>query len=304
MPGRTCAAVAIAVAVCGCARALPPEPTSSALYRDLQRLVTLSQTAGWSIDRVELDELLPDALLSVCHVEPARRAALLAWLDARIAELGGPVEDAWRARGRDLRRVEELLETTRVRMLLARTIDVADADCPFWIEPRARFRGRQITDDRWILSFGGGGKGILLRQDGQGDVNFGGAGRLMLGRATGDRWTWLLGFELGASASFPREPGGDRSSLVLGFDAVIPAVARFRQVNSYWELEAGYLMHFTEDDTDVQPGVRLGVSFGGRASRKRWFFPGAVFGVSYERTFDGDLQLLKFGFRAAIDIPL
>jgi hypothetical protein len=55
--------------------------------------------------------------------------------------------------------------------------------------------------------------------------------------------------------------------------------------------------------------MHVGVAFGGRAARRRWFFPGAVFGVSYERTFPREtqgepLQTLKLGFRVVIDINL
>jgi hypothetical protein len=305
-------AIALSLATsAGCARAVPPHSTTAALYRDLQRLVTLTEAGGWEIDRIEVEQLLPDALMSVCSVAPERRAELLAWIDARIEAGGGDVRALYVARGNKLDEVEDELELARVRMVLAASIEAADADCPFWIQHQEPFRGRQISDDRWQLSFGGGGKGIFTVQDGEVDLNFGGAGRLMFGRTFGDRWSVLAGIEGGASASFPRDEGdgGDRGSLVLGFDVAVPVVARYRLVNTYLEGEVGYLQHFTEDDRDGDPGIRVGFSFGGRAARRKAFLPGAVFGVSYERTFpdeDGEpaLHLIKLGFRVAIDVDL
>ncbi len=292
---------------CG-ARTVPADKPTAALYRDLRRLVSLSVTAGWKIDSVEVRSLQPDALMSVCQVEPARRTALLEWLDQRIDKLGGPVEDAWANRGKKLDKVSALLELTRIRMTLEEAVERADEDCPFWLEPKPNFSGRQIADDHWQLSFGGGGKGILVSQGGREDIYFGGAGRFLFGRAIGERWSLLTGLEGGASASFPKDDGGGRSNLVLGVDLVVPAVVRYRLLNSYLEGELGYLTRFTEDDYDAVPGVHVGIAFGGRASRQRWFFPGAVFGIGYERSFPGageaPLQTIKLGFRVAIDIDL
>jgi hypothetical protein len=292
-----------------CVRQLPPEPASAVLYRDLQRLVTVEAAAGWKIDRLEVDSMLPEALMSVCHVPPAQRFALMRWLDGRIAAQGGPVEDAFVHSGGDLDAIADLLETTRIHLTLRRALEVADQDCPFWIVPSDDFGGRQISDDRWQLSFGGGGKGIFVYQDDQADIYFGGAGRLLVGRNLGDRWALYVGAEGGASASFPKDETGDRGALVLGLDLVIPAVVRYRIVNTYLELEAGYLARVTEDDLyDFEDGIHVGVAVGGRATRQRWFFPGAALAVSYERTFpDGEdlqLQTIKVGFRVAIDMDL
>ncbi|RMH39649.1 MAG: hypothetical protein D6689_15940 [Deltaproteobacteria bacterium] len=297
-----------AVACAACAdRAVPHHPTTAALYRDLERLVTLTEAAGWDIDRVEIDQTLPDALLSVCRVPEARRAELLAWLDARVAAQGGDVRAVYVARGRSLDRVRDLLVATRVRMLLRAAMAAAPADCPFWIEPSDRFRGRQISDDRWQLSFGGGGKGIVSHRAGTVDLQFGGAGRVLFGRAIGSRYTLLAGLEVGASASFPKDDMDERGNLVLGLDVVVPAVVRYRLVNTYWEAEVGYLEHVTENRLDGVPGVHVGLAIGGRAARRRWLLPGAAFGIAYERTFpsagqDDPIDLVKLGFRAAVDI--
>lgn len=301
--------LALLSAAGGCAaRALPPDPSAAALYRDLERLVALRQAAGWEIDRVEIEDMLPNMLMSACQVEPARRTLLRDWLDARIAALGGPVERAYEERGRALDRVEDLLALTRIRLALARAMDAAPADCPFWLAARPVFRGRQISDDRWQISASGGGKGVMSLRGGEQDLQFGGASRLVLGRNIGSRLALYSGMELGGSAGFPKDEEGNRSNLVLAGDAVIPAIVRYRMVNTYFEAEIGYLGRATEEDwTDIEHGLHLGISLGARATRVRWFFPGAVMSITYERTFPGDqpaLNMIKMGFRAGADFDL
>ena len=296
----------VALGLTACASALPADPAGAALYRDLQRLVTVRATGGWEVDRVEIDELLSVALMSVCQVTPAGRLHLLSWLDAESRRRGGPVEEAWRRRGKRLDRVEELLELARVRMLLARAVEVAPDDCPFWLEPDLAFHGRQISDDRWQLSVGGGGKGILVHQADRTDLNFGGAGRVVIGRNFG-RSGLYVGLELGASAGFPKDDAGGRGGLQFGLDAVTPIVYRYTLVNAYVEGEVGYLAHTTEEARgELDHGVHVGVAIGGRATRKRLLFPGAVLGLSYERSFPGGdtvapLHAIKLGFRVALD---
>ena len=293
------------VALTGCAsRPAPRDPSTAALFRDLERQVTVSAAAGWGIDRVEVEELLDQALDSVCRVPPLDRRVLLSWLDERLAAAGGSAAAAWRARGKDLDAVADELVVERVRLLLRRADQVAVEDCPFWLEPSPGFAGRQISHDRWQLTFGGGGKGIAVHHRGHTDLLFGGAGRILFGR-TGTAGRGLyLGAELGASASFPKDALGERSKLLLAADLVVPVVVRLSQVNSYLELEAGWLGRTTEDDLGaVAHGAHLGVSLGARALRTRFFFPGAAVGLAVERVFSEDpLWQVKLGVRAAFDI--
>ncbi|MBT8492020.1 MAG: hypothetical protein KJO07_03080 [Deltaproteobacteria bacterium] len=302
------AAVAALVAA-GCARSLPAGKPSAALYRDLQRLVTVAQAAEWKIDRREIDGLLPDALLSVCRTDSGVRLELDSWLAARIEALGGPVAEAYQQRGRELERVEDLLELTRVQMLLRAADANADSDCPFWLSPRPNFGGRQISDDRWQLTLGGGGRGNLLFQGGERDLSFGGAGRVLLGRSFGDRITVFAGAEFGGQASFPKDDEGNREQVEVDFELAVPVVVRYRMVNSYVELEGGYLANFSEGDYDVEEGFRIGVAFGARAPLARWFFPGAAFQILYDHV-DPDaedeptLHTIRVGVRVAIDLNL
>jgi hypothetical protein len=299
---------ACALALAACARLpAPREPSTRALFRDLERQVTIADAAGWGVDRLEIDDMVDTGLQSACRVDPLGRRSLLGWLDDRIAALGGPVEVAWRRRGKQLGKVDDLLVLTRIRMLLAHVDALAPHDCPFWIEPHHPFRGRQISDGRWQLSLGGGGKGIVVWQGDSRDLRFGGAGRLLFGRVLANGDAIYAGVEAGASAAFPRDDMGERTTLVLGIDVVAPVVYRRTGTNTYVEVEAGWLGQATERDwEDVAHGVHVGVALGGRALRTQFFFPGAAIGVSLERLFvDGDdITAFKFGARVAIDLDL
>jgi len=290
-------------------RPLPPPRTQAILYRDLERVVTVEATKGWGIDRLELESLLPSALESVCRVEPPERRGLLEWLAGEIARHGGPVEQAWRERGKKMSRIDHLLMLTRIQKVLEHADRAADADCPFWVEPDPRFAGRQISDDRWELTGGGGGIAIGVVQGDRADLQGGGTGRLLIGRWIRHSTAIYGGLELSASGSFPKDMvTGERGQLVVSVEAVPMLVYRHTFLNSYLEVEAGAVGHATEQDPmDVDRGAHLGLAFGGRATRTRFFFPGAAFGISYERVFTNegpDLQFLKAGLRVAFDVDL
>jgi hypothetical protein len=284
----------------------PADPSASALYRDLERIVTVSATTGWGVDRIEIESVLKSGLDSVCRTDSLARRMLRDWIDGELQRLGAPVEKAYEERGRKLDNVDDLLVMTRISKLLARAEQVAN-ECPFWIDVQEPFRGRQISDGRWQLSFGGGGKGIIVRQGNRQDVNAGGAGRLLLGRVFANGNALYTGMEIGASAAFPKDETGQRSALVIGADYVAPLVYRHTLTNAYFEFEAGWLGHSTEADWgDFDHGVHVGFAFGGRALRTRFVFPGAALGISYERTFlDGDdVRTIKVGARVALDLDL
>jgi hypothetical protein len=295
----------------GCTRPLPAHPSTAALYRDMERLVTVREAAGWEVDRLEIDQILSATLMSACQVEPTQRLTLRDWVDQRITALGGPVELAYQRRRSPGGPVDydELLTMTRIRTLLDRTIAVAEDDCPFWLQPRSVFRGRQISDGRWQVSLSGGGRANLVLSGDRKDVEFGGASRALIGRVFDNSVGLYTGLEVGGGASVPRNADGMRSSLILGVDVVAPVMVRYYWVNTFADFELGYMAHATEEDwRDVDHGVHVGVYVAGRAMRVRWFFPGGGFGASYERTFptgeDEPLHLIKVGFRGSLDFDL
>lgn len=301
--------LAVLALVVGCARLRAPEdPTERALFRDLEREVTVtSNTTGWGVDRIEIEPLLDGTLDSVCRVDTLGRRSLADWLDAEIRRLGGPVEVAYKQRGKSLDAVDDLVTLTRIQKLLARAEELT-SDCPFWLEPELPFRGRQISEHRWQLTFGGGGKASVVVQGERRDLSFGGAGRILLGRMFADGDGIYLGAELGASATFPKdEVTGMRGSLKLGADFVVPLVYRYTLTNAYFEFEGGWLGHTTEQDWGAfDHGIHLGVGIGARALRTRILFPGAAFGLYYERQFvaGADVNTLKLGLRVAFDLDL
>jgi hypothetical protein len=301
------AALVTTLVLAACAqRPAPTTPSERALFRDLERHVSVAMATGWGVDRYEVDEMMSSVLDSTCRVDALDRHGLLRWLDAEIRRLGGPVEEAWRQRGKDLDAVSDLLVLTRIRMVLARA-DELSLDCPFWIEPERPFRGRQISEHRWQLSLGGGGKAMAIQEGDRVDLSFGGAGRLLFGRTFQRGDAVYVGAELGASAAFPKDETGERSTLQVGADLVVPVVYRRMLTSSYVEVEAGWLGRATETDwADIDHGVHVGFAVGARALRTRFVFPGAALGISWERTFTGgdDRTTLKVGGRVVFDLDL
>ncbi len=297
----------LALPLSACAkRPAPVNPTERALFRDLERDVTVASTVGWGVDRIEIEKLLETALDSVCRVDPLARRQLATWIDGEIARLGGPVDVAWNKRGKKLSRVHDLVVMTRIQKLLARA-EASSTDCPFWVEPDSEFTGRQISQHRFQISFGGGGIGIAEQQGDRQDFSAGGAGRLMFGRMFDDGHGLYLGAELGASAGFPKDDTGMRTSLELALDAVGLVAYRHTFTNSYLEVEGGWLARSTERDwTSFDHGIHVGIALGARALRTRFLFPGAALGISWERLFvaGDDLTMIKVGARVALDLDL
>ena len=139
------------------------------------------------------------------------------------------------------------------------------------------------------------------------DVSAGGSGRLLIGRMLGNGDGIYAGLDIGGSAQIPKDETGERTSLELGIDVLVPVVYRRTLLNTYWELEAGWLGHTTEKDWGAfDPGVHVGFAFGGRALRQRFLFPGAVLAIAYERLIlaGDDLNILKIGARVQFDWDL
>jgi len=289
-----------------CSQRRPPEhPTERALFRDLERQVTIAAATGWGIDRLEVENMLETTLDSTCRVHPLARRSLATWLDDQIAHRGGDVELAWRENGKRLDKLGDLLVMTRVRALLRRAEDSAH-ECPFWIEPEDGYRGRQISERKFQFSIGGGGKGIVIQQGTDTDISAGGAGRVLFGRMLANGDGIYAGLEFGGSAAFPKDDLGTRGALEIAADLVAPIVYRKTFLSSYVELEAGWIGRTTERDwRSFDHGFHVGAAVGARALRTRFVFPGAAFGISYERVWgDEKLTMFKIGARIALDLDL
>lgn len=285
------------------------------LLVDLEKMIEVQQSLGWTIDRYELDEIMSPALMSVCSATPETRVAALAALDRRILELGGPVEEAFRRRGGDLDEVADLLFATRVRALLDEAMGRAghgretretretSNQCPFWLRPSPAFRGRETDAYRTTLNLEGGGLGALEAAQGRVLLGAGGSARLLLGRGLDERWTFLAGGEFGGTAQF--EQTETKTRFPISFTAALPMVLRYHARTWHYEGELASLAYFTQDDLRVSPGLRLGALVGVSALRVRGIMPWAGLGIAVEHVLETHRRPaqwnLKTGARVGFD---
>ena len=276
----------------------PADPVAvGSLRDDLERIVEVQSGAGWQIDKYEMEDMMPSALSSVCRVVPRGRTDLLALLNARILELGGPVEQAW-AKTKQLSDVKELLFVTRVRDLLAEAIRRAPQECPFWVEPEAKFKGLQSDFGAFALNVETGGMLQLRRTEGH--VTYGGGGvfRLLVSRGFGDA-SLMTGIELAGGAML--KPGAEQ--FVINYLPAIPVVVRFWNVSWHYDLEAAPVALFQADDTKLSWGLRLGAGIGVQSRRARGVIPWGGFALAYEHYFAGHRAAAEFvraGLRVGI----
>lgn len=304
------AAVAAAALASAAAAAEPPPPlplpgesAEAALVADLEKMVESQASLGWTIDRYELEELMPTALLSVCSAPEPTRDAVLTHLAARVEALGGPVEEAFRERGGDLGAVSELLFTSRVHALLSEAMLRAGDECPFWLRPSPSFHGLQTDAYRFTLNVEGGGLLVLHHAGDKVTFGGGGAGRLMLGRGLSARWTVLAGAELGGHAQF--EQTETETHFPISLVVAAPLVLRRHDRTWHYDLEVAGLGYFTQTDLRVSPGLRGGVLLGISALRVRsimpWFGVGAAFEYVFPTSFRGPLWSIRAGARVGFD---
>lgn len=290
----------------GAAREAPRDLAVVGVLIDLEKMVELQQSLGWTIDRYEIEELMPSALMSVCSAPPEARAAALAVLDARIRDLGGPVEEAFVRRGEDLDEVADLLFATRVRALLLeamRRAHGANSECPFWLRPSPAFRGRETDAFRTTLNLEGGGLVVLESAKDRALLGAGGSARLLLGRGLNERWTFLAGAEFGGTAQL--EQTETKTRFPISFVAALPMVLRHNDRTWHYEAEIASLAYFTQDDPRVSPGLRLGALVGVSALRVRNIMPWAGVGLALEHVIETHRRPaqwnLKTGARVGFD---
>lgn len=237
-------------------------------------MVDIRSSVGWVVDEHELTQVLPDVMKSACQVPEEARRGALAWLDAAVAERGGDVALAWRARNKKLGDVEDLLFYTRTRLVLQRAEDwVRAGRCPFWLEPTPDFAGVQTQGSRWVLTLEGGGR--VTEELALGTVRWGGggSGRLLVGYAFGERHLLSIGPEAGGDARFTNLELGQVNEFpqLVAFGA-LPIVYRYQLgLSAHAEVEAGPLAYVDEASADgtgrvsavYYGGVRTGFAVGG-----------------------------------------
>ena len=303
-------ALALLVAVVGCATVLPATPVERALVRDVARVVDVRQKVGWLIDDKEVDAALPDVLPSACRVDAAARAASLAWLDGEVAKRGGTPVEAWRRAGKDMDKIEELLLFARTRLVLARADAWArDGKCPFWLEPTASFDGVQVVARRWIVGAEAGGRFIVGSENGVLGYGGGGGGRVLVGYGFDERHSLFIGLEGGGGARFTNVPIGERITVpdLLAIFAVPVVGRRTLSLSGFVEAEVGFMAYLNQVEGRIEPGVRAGVGLGGTYLRlKRGLLPRFTFGVTLDHApgwgAGANITQVSAGLRAGFDL--
>jgi hypothetical protein len=278
-------------------------PPDEALIHDLSMVVEAQQSSGWKIDRYEYEEMMPDALQSVCPTTDATRSAARDRLGRRIDALGGPVEEVYQRRGRRESEIKELLFTTRIFRLLTEALRRAPSECPFWISPDPAFRGLQTDAGRFTLSLESGGLLGLAYLNGRVMPGAGGSGRLLLGRGFDARWGLLAGVELGGLALFQQQ----ESSTNFPVDLVValPVVLRHHDLSWHYEVELAPIGYFTGTDLRLSYGARVGGLIGISTLRVRRIIPWGGVGLGVEYVFANHVRprtmSVKGGVRIGFD---
>jgi hypothetical protein len=298
-PFRAVAALAIVAFGTDALGATDAEGTAG-LLSDLERIIAADEDT-WFVDSYELDEMLPDVLESVCRSTPAARGAAIEALQARLASIGDPKE-LYRAAGERTARVDEALSIWRQHRALSMAVAHAEQDCPFWVEPRPGFPGRQTDRHRFTLNAETGGIVQLRQTEGTWTLGAGGNGRLLPAYGFGDRFTVLAGAEFGGGAML--RPGATPSQFIINYFPAIPVILRFRQVAWHYDLETAAVALFQADDTDVSYGVRVGGGIGVSALRPRSFIPWAGIAAAYEYYLESGgrsaAHFVRGGFRVGL----
>lgn len=305
IPARFAAAFSLVLALLAPENAAAEQPTraEAALLHDLAKIVESKANSGWKIDRYEIETMMPDALQSICTTPEKARLDALERQAQTVASLGGPVAEAYRKNGGKLSGLGDLLAATRVHALLAEALKRAPAECPFWIEPSAEFRGLQTDAYRFTLNLETDGLFLLRRTEGKFLPGAGGSGRLLLGRGLSERWTMLFGLEFGGWALI--EQNEEQTNFPLEFIGAVPVVVRHVRETWQYDLELAPVAFLTQSDLRPSVGGRVGVSIGVSTLRIRRIMPWAGLQLSAEYYPENDVRasvtVIKGGGRVGFD---
>jgi hypothetical protein len=280
------------------ASAAGASPPDEALIHDLSMIIETQQAAGWKIDRYEYEDMMPDALQSVCATTDATRIAARDRLGRRIDALGGPVEEAYRRLGRRESAIKNLLFTTRIFTLLTEAMRRAPTECPFWITPSPAFRGLQTDAGRFTLSFESGGLFALSYLNQRVMPGAGGSGRLVFGRGFDERWTLLAGPEFGAIALFQQDESS--TNFPINFVVALPVVLRHHDISWHYEVELAPIGYFTSTEPRPSYGARIGGLIGISTLKVRRIIPWGGVGVGVEYVFGNQVRPMTMSIKGGI----
>src|SRR5688572_26129085 len=108
------------------------ERQADALFADVERLVAARASLGWVVDRVELDDMYPSLLETLCPAAPGARQLAHQRLERESSERGDP-RVLYQA-DRDLTsRVKAALAAQRRLLAFEHGLAGVERDCPFWL---------------------------------------------------------------------------------------------------------------------------------------------------------------------------
>jgi hypothetical protein len=265
---------------------------------DMMHLIKVAQSAGWKIEKYEIEKLIPDALQSVCRVHPASRQAALASIEEQIQLSGGPVELLYQKNPK-LKKLRKQLTLDRVQDLLTESIKRAESDCPFYIQPEENFQSLQGTDHRFLFVVESEGSAQIEKKGAQLAYGGGGFGRLLFGKGF-NKASLLSGVEIAGSGLLVL--GAPASEFQVRYSAAIPVVLRWTSINWQYEVETAPVFLFDDADFRVSYGLRASVGVGVHSHRRQQgFIPWGGLSVGLDHFFEGvrpTTELLHIGFRA------
>lgn len=285
----------------GCA-ALPSQPVQRALYVDAVKALNGESRLGWTVDRVEIEESAGQAEPSACRVPKEQRKGLRDWVEARIAEQGGPAEAQYKA-GVDIDDLDDVIDLERTRALLDEVEAHLPADCPFWVKEEKSFGGIHQTSRRFVLIAESVGGGSLVITEGKTRAAGGGGARIMPSYGINSYWQIAAGIEVGGEAILEKTEEGSLEP-VGAFRTGIPVELRLTDVDRIYDLELALVNRFR--DGEITPlGGRAALAGGVSGLRRLGFMPAIQIWLAYEHYPAQDQQpashVLRLGTKVGID---
>lgn len=276
---------------------------AQALIHDMEMMVDNQETTGWTIDHYEYDEMMHDAVYSACLAPREARSLVIAWAEARVVALGGPIEAAL-ARGRPVDELDELLFATRVSTIARRAAQAAETQCSPWHEALPSFRGVHSNAERMTLNLETGGVILIQRTGSERDFGGGFAVRLTAGYGLDHHLSLFTGAEIHVTTLFPA--GSDTTTrFPIQYVIGVPVVLRHRFLMWHHDVSAGPVAMFTDNSSQASYGFRVGALVGVSTLRIRhimpWFGPGIELEYLFENEARDATASVKGGARLGFD---
>lgn len=283
---------------------LPPGESEKSLVRDLAMIVTSHEQTGWSIDEIEVKQMLSSSIISFCGIDDEALERTRVWFDQVLKDFDP--KKAYEENGKSLTKIQKRLVLWRSRLLFLEASKVrAAGKCPFWIEQQKPFPGVQDEMQKVLLAFETGGRFYAQREK-RDTIGAGGIVRMMIGYGFTHRFAMRTGLEFGFSAQAPDPNSGKASPLV--FASAFPISFQHRFLAEYIEYELGPLAYFDQSRNSLQWGVHLGLGVGVSRMRIRAIMPSVILTVNYQyvppQADFVEVHRLSIGVRAAFSLGL